>query len=777
VRLLNARDVRRAGHVKIYDEGFTETAYRYIFPYKEEYKHKAAELQNLITILPSGKQENDEPLEQNEEAGLITYTRCQTMKEHDLAKVCRTHSEPFVWARPDKTFAVVQTWPVEINAKFHEKFEEANSPEDAEKFEKEALDEFKTSMRKLFKLKVSEDLTVWSMKKRTRNEYPLYTGTGEALMAMLRINKKVRDALDIEALVGRDGIDCKWTCETRTGNQVWTMDLNLEYCLYVKDGWDKMACVKPKAQFDWDSFTHGQAKMDSDAGSAPGTLPYVMDLEWFASEAYQWTLMSALLVWSSAFLTVMLRWFGTDLGWTWVNTPWVLAVATGMTSMIALYADLKAMKWCIVPWLQKVKQLKFICTLPFPFFLVYQLFSTVLQIFTIQSNAWFMVTAVQNNDEMLELWTFLWKYSMFGFLPKRTWSNVFTPKVLGIFIWCLSTLQLILPLMKSVPWPGSQKSSRKNGLRFPTRRAGDARAAESEESEDVIFVKHGGVGQDEETPFVPESFYYDFDTCWSKLVGNVFEVWGFPAYKCTYRESVAHLALASGLRYTGAMSLSYPKQRIYEIIQLKEGYSIKTPKGLEPLPQGWQLRALKEFQKLAWWQESRAFFIMVCKLAFQMNLQISYIIIFRILHDDITKMTDTMTVTGCISIMSLLFTFTLELLDVFAMIVICWHVRSSVREAVFKLGSSSKPFALEDFQDDDGQQDEDEDERPNDERTNRKLYSGRDVKAEYYIAMRSFWRLIGLTIFSTWLIFYALLKFFCAMRCESLGLAEPLPAS
>jgi len=313
-------------------------------------------------------------------------------------------------------------------------------------------------------------------------------------------------------------------------------------------------------------------------------------------------------------------------------------------------------------------------------------------------------------------------------------------------------------LMKSMPWPGSEKSSP-----FPTRRADDASITESAA---VIFDKHGGVEQIEETPFVPESFYYDFDTCWSKLVAMVFEVWGFPAYKCTYPESVAHLALASGLRYTGAMSLSYPKQRIYEIIQLKEGYSIKTPKGLEPLPQGWQLRALKEFQKLARWQESRAFFIMVCKLAFQMNLQISYIIIFRILHDDITKMTDTMTVTGCISIMSLLFTFTLELLDVFAMIVICWHVRSSVREAVFKLGSSSKPFALDDFQDDDGQQDEDEDERPNDERTNRKLYSGKDVKAEYYIAMRSFWKLIGLTIFSTWLIFYALLKFFCAMRCE-----------
>ena len=142
-----------------------------------------------------------------------------------------------------------------------------------------------------------------------------------------------------------------------------------------------------------------------------------------------------------------------------------------------------------------------------------------------------------------------------------------------------------------------------------------------------FIVKHGEVGQEEEIPFRPESFYYDFDTCWSKLGRMVFEVWGFPVYKCTYRESVANLALASGLRYTGSMSLSYPQQRIYEIIDLKEGYNVKTSKGeMEPMQNGWELRALKEFQKLARWQESHAFFIMVCKLGLQMNLQISYII-------------------------------------------------------------------------------------------------------------------------------------------------------
>jgi len=330
---------------------------------------------------------------------------------------------------------------------------------------------------------------------------------------MLRISKGIRDALGIKALVGRDGIDCKWTCEDRFGYKTWKIDLAQEYCLYFKDGWDKMACVKPKVQFDWDSNAQGEGKLYSDSGGDLRTLPDVMDLDWFASEAYPRTLKSALFVWSCAFLTVMLRWLGTAWGWNWVNTPVVLVVATGVASMYALHAVFSAMRWCVVPWLQKVKALSSMCTE----FLVFQLCSTGL------------------------------------------------------------TKQ----------------------------------------------------GEEQETVFVQEMFSYEFRTCWSKLSQMVFEVWGFPVCKCTCRKSVANLALASGLRYTGSLSISYTQQRIYEIIEFKEGYNVKTSKGMEPLPFGWELQALKEFLKLARRHESRFFFIMMCKHALKMNLQISYIVIFR----------------------------------------------------------------------------------------------------------------------------------------------------
>merc|ERR1719242_1164828 len=109
------------------------------------------------------------------------------------------------------------------------------------------------------------------------------------------------------------------------------------------------------------------------------------------------------------------------------------------------------MKWCIVPWLQKVRKLEVVrFKLSFRYFLTFQLFSTVLQVLTIQNNAWFMVTATQQNDDLVDYWQYLWAHSGFGlFLPDTIWKTWITPKSMAIFLWCLSTIQFILPLMTS----------------------------------------------------------------------------------------------------------------------------------------------------------------------------------------------------------------------------------------------------------------------------------------------------------------------------------------
>merc|ERR1712008_165725 len=69
---------------------------------------------------------------------------------------------------------------------------------------------------------------------------------------------------------------------------------------------------------------------------------------------------------------------------------------------------------------------------------------------------------------------------------------------------------------------------------------------------------------------------------------------------------------------------------ITEIIQFRRGYMIRTDIGYEPMSQGWEMRSLKEFQKLSRTQVKRFTFVMVFKLAFQMNLQITLFIIAHI---------------------------------------------------------------------------------------------------------------------------------------------------
>jgi len=125
------------------------------------------------------------------------------------------------------------------------------------------------------------------------------------------------------------------------------------------------------------------------------TLPCVMEA---------WTLTSACFVWICAIMTVLLRCYGAALGWDWVNSPVVLAVASSVAIAFAVYADFSAMKWCIVPWLRKVRRLEVVrCELAFGCFLTFQLCSTLFQVLTIQTNAWFMVTVVQGRDFVCQI--------------------------------------------------------------------------------------------------------------------------------------------------------------------------------------------------------------------------------------------------------------------------------------------------------------------------------------------------------------------------------------
>jgi len=482
--------------------------------------------------------------------------------------------------------------------------------------------------------------------------------------------------------------------------------------------------VKEKAQFEKDCCPIEKNGTRLVAHSAKVDLPYVMDLDWFAPEAYSWTLASTAFVLTCAIMTVILRLRGPAWGWDWVNQSMVLFVGTCIAGCFALYADYRAMRWCIVPWLQQVEKLTIMqIKVSFGLFLMLHLCLTVVQVITIQSNAWFMMNAAQTNEEMLHLWVFLWEKSGFHILPKSTWTTLITPKWSAIILWGLSTGQLMLPLLTGVPWPPCK------GSHFPTKKARQNHA------------------------FVPQEYFHDFMTLWSTLSQEVFEVWGYAVHRCTYRESVAKLSLASGLRYTGSISISYPRHRIDEIIKFKQGYTVKTRTGLETLPQGWEMRAVKECQKLVRTHLNRVLFIMLYKLALQMNLQLTIIIIWRI--EDLSK-GDIARVdaVGYFSIISLSLTFFMELYDVGTVVSIFCRVRKAVKGEVDNMCNSSKVYATHDFTKDE------------DKSLQRTIYLGKDLKSEYYMAVRSFWRMIFVTILCVWLIGYALLKFVLSQYCE-----------
>jgi len=258
---------------------------------------------------------------------------------------------------------------------------------------------------------------------------------------------------------------------------------------------------------------------------------------------------------------------------------------------------------------------------------------------------------------------------------------------------------------------------------------------------------------------VPEEYYYDFSTLWS---------WGQETIsfrrskKCAYRESVARFALASGLRYTGAMSISYPKHQINEIIKFRQGYKMQRDNILEPKQQGWELRSIKELQKLARVHLSRIHFIMLVKLACQTNLQMTVIIIQRIQNDRLRVFPDRVfrgdivpsDTAGGISIMSLLFTFGTEMHDFISVVCIFLLVRKAVTETLKKVGSDGATYAVDDFISDESKIIE------------RIKYSGTDLQNSYESARKKVCQMLFMTIISMWLIGYALLKWCMALTCE-----------
>jgi len=642
----------------------------------------------------------------------------------------------------------MQTWPATFNPKFQEDFTLSEYPDnpDPDHFCAEALEEFKDTMLKLFNIdRQTPNLPIKFAYKKTNNEERVYVGGGEALMALLRLNSRIRKDLDIETLLEPDGFISRWKrpketgteTVTETGTKEFFMDLTLEYCLYTKKGWETMACVKARSQFAYEcSLKPEVASWTIDEGSTKdGACDSPLDLEWFSHEAYKIVLKSTLFVWLCAVLMVLIFVAFPE----WAKHSELFVIATAIAATAAVYADASAMKWCIVPWLQKTRKLDTIVGgVPFGIFRPWRLVSTVLRVVTIHANAFFMVTAVINSNAALDGWISLWRHSMIRFLPNLDG--------LAVLLWLLSTSQLFLPLATFVPldFRGKNKS-------FLTTWK-----------------------QRKQEHFLPEMYYHDFNTLWSKLHACL----GFKQKKCSYRQSVAMLAIASGLCYTGSCTVSYPKKLIEEIIHFKRGYKIYTGSGFEQVTPGWEMRALKEFKKLIRAHQHRVTFIMVFKLALQMNLQISLFVVQRMqgntywknhwkvhvqqtmsLDSNSSSVMDSNNVeranlAGVVSIVAMILNFGAELYDVYLIFKIYYSVRKAVKDRVWKI-KDDEPYAFDHFIVNETQEIKEND------------IKGKELKKLYFSARRKMMYILITTLLCTWLVGYALLKAIMSFICPT----------
>jgi len=457
---LERKDKRDLARLKKFT-GFTENAYRFVWAYEELFPRVNP---HLLTILPSGKIENDKILEPRGGKGIIAYTYSQKMHDKKTAQLYQ--GSPFVFEKDGEPY-VMQTWPTSFNDQFKNSFTLHKYPHnpDPEHFEEEALEDFKRVVLTLFKRSGDADLPLWLGRRQSENTLPMYQGTGSELMALLRLRPDIREGLDIIKILEPDGFISKFTKKVKEvengvekevekeAEKHFHMDLARTYCLYTKQGGESMACVKPLAQFDWEATRYPADENPTAPASDEGAISFPLHMEWVSGPAYVWARKATAVVWGGAVITVTFTfffyrrvdWFEhgpfPNFGQHLANT--VTFVIILIVILFGLYADDKAMSYCIVPWLQTVVDKS--CRIPlygpvsFDKFRYFSLACTATQMLTILMNAWVLGNTVGNRDcKTSQAWQWLWENSVFGSAPLNLMHFV-------LFVWGLSTLQVIVP--------------------------------------------------------------------------------------------------------------------------------------------------------------------------------------------------------------------------------------------------------------------------------------------------------------------------------------------
>jgi len=241
--------------------GFREKSHRLVF----ECQNDKAGKKKVETVLPDGFIEmTKKDFKPKKGRGLQTFGWPQIIRGRDARKHLRAGKvHPFMHydgvPGDDAEVSLVQTWTVNINETWNEKFELVDDLKFQDKinggFHEDAIHAFRDSMVKLFGPEEVEQWPVkcYRMKKETVNPYLVFVADQNVLRAFLD-NQDVQEyfSISVDKNCFRSWYKAKGAWRPRSQAFEWGHNEDERTVLYTRDGRSAMTSMMKRRQFDVD---------------------------------------------------------------------------------------------------------------------------------------------------------------------------------------------------------------------------------------------------------------------------------------------------------------------------------------------------------------------------------------------------------------------------------------------------------------------------------------------------------------------------------------------
>jgi hypothetical protein len=608
--------------------GFWENTYRLVFPFEDKISWPEQEEKVCLTCLNTGKGviENTNVLKAEKERGLIAFAYAQSVDEAQrdsfpslLDEKCQKEIEKgelnrcidhrnlskFMWGRPDGTIALVQTWKTKYNAEFQRRFKIRDQNPSEHLFEPQAVDEFEHAMKNIFGQDALDKVQVKFCWSSTFNPSPVYIASARALVTMLKGCRAVQEELNINK-VEDSGFVSNVVNKKETSTKEFRLEMDETYALYVKKGWDTMACATPLDLFlrerilnrpgldkekipsnllpislpDWIYDKEVAKLFFSDSNLVQGTrqIPQPIPINSCVGPAFWWAWARAIVLWTQVIVTTW-GFFALKVRLVWVWPFFLLVVLFG------LGAEFICVKHFIVPWVQQAQGcvtplLSLVCPGTGRLFKVWMPLSMVMSIvsmMSIQLNALFVARTWERQwsddaqgEQEIAFWNEVMDKSMLGNLLDWTF---WTPHLAALVLWLISVSQLLVPLISVVRSPKDLGGQRDLTVKYVEKEP----------------VEWQGLAH-----------YFGFRG---------------PERPITPFEALTDMGYAGGMTTVGCSTFSYPLAEMSEILKLKK--------------QGWERDALTYFIMAQKGAALRLFLDFLLKKCLQLKIQVSIYAIHR----------------------------------------------------------------------------------------------------------------------------------------------------